>query len=110
MEHEQLPEQDDLNIREGIRMRLSPRIAAEDYEGIDMANLLEHKRLFGARVLIANDRLAELQHNLEIWREQARLGEQQKEIQEHNVRIINQRIAARKDAAGERDGQPEERR
>ena len=72
-EYEELPEQDDLNIREGKRMRLSLGITTEDYEGTGMANLLEYRRMFGARVLIANDRLAEVQHNLEVWREQVRL-------------------------------------
>ncbi len=79
--------QKDGNIKDGGRVRLSPRINKELYEGLDTNVMREYMRVCRMRYENARERLMKAIDMLEGWREQVRMEELQGDVQEHNIWI-----------------------
>jgi hypothetical protein len=86
--------QDDVNIQDGRRMRLSPRITKNKYEMLNAEAMREYIRVHRVRYDTAQERLMKATEMME-WREQVKLEELQRDTQEHNVEILTRLLMER---------------
>ncbi len=82
--------QQEPNMKDGKRIKVSPGATAEHYGRLKGEEARESLRGHQARFKVATEHLATAFEEVKSWKEQNQLAEQQRETQEHRVKVLSQ--------------------